>query len=105
MIVDHKNPQQLNGKYVRDEGLQAREIADMLQILNNTGVEGAFVLTFVSPALTYNEDPKFDLDMASYSIVKSYSDKHGVSYPDMPWEPKASFAAVADFYAKQELLG
>jgi hypothetical protein len=99
MIVDHKNPQQLNGNYVRDEGLQAREIANMLHILYNTGVDGAFVLTFVSPALYYNEDPKFDLDMASYSLVKSYADKHGVSYTDMPWEPKESFKAVADFYA------
>ena len=24
--------------------------------------------------------------------------KHGTTYPDMPWEPKESFKAVADYY-------
>jgi hypothetical protein len=100
MIVDSKDPQQLNGNYVRDEQLQARELNDMLTILESAGVDGTFVFTFVSPALTYNENPKFDLDMASYSLVKSYADKHGVTFPDMTWEPKESFRAVADYYAK-----
>ncbi len=37
--------------------------------------------------------------MASYSLVKSYADgKHGTTYPDMTWEPKESFAAVAEYY-------
>jgi hypothetical protein len=101
MIVDPKNQQQLDGDYVRDEGLQARELTDMLTTLENAGVDGAFVFTFVAPVLTYNENPRFDLDMASYSLVKSYADKHGTTYPDMTWEPKESFRAVADYYAKQ----
>jgi hypothetical protein len=93
---------QLNGEYVRDEGLQARELTDVLSILDGVGVDGAFVFTFVSPTLPYNEDPQYDLDMASYSLVKSYADKHGTTYPDMLWEPKESFKAVADYFAKQE---
>jgi hypothetical protein len=37
--------------------------------------------------------------MASYSIVKFYEDgKHGVTYPDMTWEPKESFEAVEEYY-------
>jgi len=24
--------------------------------------------------------------------------RHGATYPDMPWEPKAGFGAVAEFY-------
>lgn len=100
-IVDYpKNPLQLNGDYVRDEGLQARELTDMLRIFESVGVDGAFVFTFVSPTSLYNEDPRRDLDMASYSLVKSYADKHGTTYPDMPWEPKESFKAVADYFAK-----
>ncbi len=82
-------PLQLNGEYVRDEGVQARELTDVLSILDGVGVDGAFVFTFVSPTSPYNEDPRRDLDMASYSLVKSYVDKHGTTYPDMPWEPKA----------------
>ena len=100
-IIDLNNPFQLNGDYVRDEGLQARELTDVLSILDGIGVDGAFVFTFVSPTFPYNEDSKYDLDMASYSLVKSYADKHGTTYPDMPWEPKKSFKAVADYFAKQ----
>jgi hypothetical protein len=99
MIVDSKDHQQLNGNYVRDERLQARELNDMLTLLDGAGVHGTFVFTFVSPALTFSENPKFDLDMASYSLVKSFSDRHGTTYPDMAWEPKESFYAVADYYA------
>jgi hypothetical protein len=81
--------------------LQACELLDMLTTLECTGVDSAFVFTFVSPALTYDENPKFDLDMASYSLVKSYANQHGRTYPDMVWEPKESFRAVAEYYAKQ----
>jgi hypothetical protein len=58
-------------------------------------------MTFVSPTTPYNDNPRFDLDMNSYSLVKSYDHgQHGKTYPDMPWEPKESFHAVADYYAK-----
>ena len=100
-IVDPHNPLQLGGDYVRDEGVQARELTDVLSILDSVGVDGAFVFTFVTPTFPYHEDPKYDLDMASYSLVKSFADKHGTTYPDMPWEPKESFAAVAEYYANR----
>ncbi|HEX9386354.1 MAG TPA: hypothetical protein VF918_08540 [Anaerolineales bacterium] len=101
MIVDPKNQQQLDGDYVRDEGLQARELTDMLTTLESADVDSAFVFTFISPVLTYSENSRFDLDMASYSLVKSYADKRGTTYPDMTWEPKESFHAIADYYANQ----
>ncbi|MFZ0926672.1 MAG: abortive infection protein [Halobacteriota archaeon] len=89
----------LNGEYVRDEALQARELIKTLGILDATGVDGAFVFTFAFPIYTYDSDPRYDLDMASTSLVKSYGDgKHGATYPDMPWEPKESFRALADYY-------
>lgn len=41
-----------------------------------------------------------DLDMASYGLVKYLPDgQHGVTYLDMPWEPKASFHIVARSFA------
>ena len=121
---------------MRDESLQAREVADQLGVLDAAGVEGAFVFNFVTPNSTYNDDPRYDSDMVSFSLVKSYTEKetveefagqaarqvklflgvdvdpailvrfsgnigeHGQTYPDMPWEPKESFRAVADYYAK-----
>lgn len=125
----------IDGHYIRDEALQAQEVVDQLGVLDSAGVDGAFVFTFVSPNSPYNEDPRFDGDMGSYSLVKSYpqaatnqeriqqirrtakdlggidltpeqlakftSDigKHGTTYPEMPWEPKESFRAVADYFA------
>jgi hypothetical protein len=101
-IVDfNKMPPQLNGDYVRDEGVQAHELTDQLATLDEVGVEGAFVFTFVAPTSPYAQDPKYDLDMASYSLVKTYADQHGTTYPDLPWEPKEAFHAVADYYARR----
>ena len=108
-IVDWgKMPPQLKGAYVYDQGVQARELTDQLRILDEVGVDGAFVFTFVQPGPDIQDavimealkDLTFDPDIVSYSLVKSYIDRRGTTYPDMPWEPKESFKAVADFYAK-----
>jgi hypothetical protein len=98
MILDTNNPGQLNGTYVRDEGLQASEVGELMTILEAQGIEGIFVFTFVAPVFLHNENPLFDLDMASYGIVKSYNNKKGETYPDMSWEPKEAFYVVADKY-------
>jgi hypothetical protein len=112
-IVDHKSlylhqlpllgnfvKPQIRGSHVRDENFQAKELVDQLIELDKAGVDGAFIMTFVSPINPYDENPKYDLDMASYSLVKSYSkNRHGTTYVDMTWEPKESFKAVAEYYA------
>ena len=100
-ITDQKkSPIQIKGNYIRDEQIQARELSDLLFILDNAKVDGMFVFTFISPALTYSEDKRYDLDMASYSLVKSYTDRYGDTYPNMTWEPKESFRTVAKYYFK-----
>ena len=92
----------LNGRYVRDEELQARSLTDTLAILDGAGVDGAFVATFLHAINPYDEDPLYDLDMSASTLVKTLTGgKHGTTYPDMPWEPKASFRAVADYYGAQ----
>jgi hypothetical protein len=89
------------GNYIRDEDLQARELIDQINVLESAGVEGAFIMTFVSPVAPYNDNPQYDFDMNSYSLVKTLTGgKHGTTYPDMLWEPKKSFKAVGDYYAK-----
>ena len=94
-------PWPLKKGHVRDEAVQARELANTLGILDGAGVEGAFVSTFVSPINPHHDDPARDFDMDCYSLVKSYDDgRHGRTYPDMTWEPKESFRAVANFYAQ-----
>jgi hypothetical protein len=90
----------LNGDYVRDEALQAREITETLGLLDAAGAGGAFVSSFVDYLATFSNDPIYDLDMSALSLVKTYAKGRGTTYPDMAWEPKESFKAVADYYAK-----
>ena len=92
----------LKGHQVRDEELQAREIGDTLRILDDAGVEGAFVCTFTDYLAPTTEDPRYDLDMSSLSLVKYTPGQRGRTYPDLEWEPKESFRAVERCYAEQE---
>ena len=93
----------LNGSHVRDEEWQAQKLVENLGILDGMGVDGAFVAQFISQPTPYSDDPRFDLDMASSSLVKYFEGgRRGTTYPDMPWEPKESFRAVAAYYAKQD---
>jgi hypothetical protein len=90
----------LNGNYERDEAMQARELAETLDELERAGVAGALLSTFVTPQSLTNDDPRYDIDMDSMSLVKSLPGRrHGTAYRDMPWEPKESFAAVARHFA------
>lgn len=100
-IVDWKaEPPRLKGEYVRDEGTQAQYLMELIRIFEEEKVEGCFAFTFVMPKYPYSSDPRFDLDMASYGLVKSYADRSGSVYPDMPWDPKEGFHALAGFYGK-----
>ncbi len=40
----------------------------------------------------------FTLDQTSYGIVKVFENRHGDTYPVLPWEPKAAFSALAKLY-------
>ena len=100
-IVDHsKMPKQLKGNYVRDEQVQANYLNDLLDIFVEEKVNGAFLFTFVMPSYPYNEDSLYDLDMASYSVVKSFPDGNGSTYKEMPWEPKQSFKVLKNHYER-----
>jgi hypothetical protein len=67
----------LIGNNIR-EGLRVHELVDQLEVLQKTGVYGAFVSGFVSQISPYNDDPRCDLNMASMSLVKSCGDsRHG----------------------------
>jgi hypothetical protein len=90
----------LNGDHVRDEAQQARELTETLRILDQAGVDGAFVHNFAEPTMTYSEEQRYDLDTSAMSLVKTYASGHGTTYPDMTWEPKEAFQAVASYYAK-----
>lgn len=108
-IVDWgKMPPELKGEYVYDQATQARELAELLRINDESGVDTTFVFTFVEPGAALADEMerqiaralKFDPDIVRYSLVKTFIDgRLGTVYPDLPWEPKESFRSVADYYA------
>lgn len=95
-----QTPLRLNGEYTRDEAGQAADIREVLEILDAEGVDSAFVWLFELCNFPYRPDgdPRDDLDLASPAIVKTLEGRHGATYPDMTWEPKAAFTAIADRY-------
>jgi hypothetical protein len=93
-------PQRLDGEYTRDEEGQAADIREVLEIFDTEGVDSAFVWLFELCNFPHRPggDPRDDLDLASPAIVKTLEGRRGDTYPDMTWEPKAAFAAVAECY-------
>ncbi|MBE1493463.1 hypothetical protein H4696_000563 [Amycolatopsis lexingtonensis] len=100
-IVEYEGevPVRLKGVYVRDEEEQAGYLRELLEVFTAEGVDAAFACTFVCYGLVHREDPAEDLDMASWGVVKVLEEGNGETYPDVPWEPKAAFRALAECYA------
>ena len=100
-IVEHDKdtgaPLRPDGEYARDEGGQAGYLRELLEVFEAEGVDSAFVFTFALHDYPHRPegDPRDDLDLASYGIVKVLEDGHGQTYSDMAWEPKAAFRLLA----------
>jgi hypothetical protein len=99
-IVEYEgaSPKRLNGDYVRDEQEQAVYLRELLDVFVAEGVDAAFACTFVCYGFPHRTTPREDLDMASWGVVKVLEGRLGRAYPGMPWEPKAAFHALADYY-------
>jgi hypothetical protein len=93
-------PVRLDGEYVRDEAGQARYLREVLEVFGTEGIDGTFVFLFALDSLPHRPggDPRDDLDLASPGIVKVLEGRHGDTYPDMTWEPKAAFTTLAACY-------
>jgi hypothetical protein len=93
-------PVRLNGDYLRDEAGQATYLGELLEIFDTEGVDSTFVFLFALEGFPHRPggDPRDDLDMASPGIVKMLDGRRADTYPDMPWEPKAAFAKLAECY-------
>ena len=95
---DGSTPVRLNGDYVRDEQEQATYLRELLDVFVAEGVDAAFACTFVMYGFTHRADPERDLDMASWGVVKVLENRLGITYPDMPWEPKTAFNTLGEYY-------
>lgn len=102
-IVDRNaHPPRLSEQVERCEQVQVDYLRDVLKILEEEGVDGAFWFTFASYGYPFQPDPLYDLDCASYGVVKVLSGWTGETYPGLPWEPKPSFYALASSYASSK---
>ncbi|MGN6813316.1 MAG: hypothetical protein ACTHMP_20810 [Thermomicrobiales bacterium] len=95
---DTATPLRLDGDYTSDEAEQAAYLRDLLTIFDAEGVDTANVFTFAGYNLPHRSPPRADLDLASYGIVTVFEDHPGATYPDLHWQPKAAFFALAECY-------
>lgn len=92
----------LNGDYTRDEQEQVDYITGMFDIFENEdGIHEAYVYTFIEED-PYSSEPAYDLDMASFGIVRMVVNEGEESDPEAYWEPKAAFHALAERFASHE---
>ncbi|WP_194828302.1 hypothetical protein [Nocardia sp. XZ_19_231] len=99
-IVEYgPGPVRLRAAYLRDEAGQATYLRELLELFDDSGIDSAFVFLFALYDMPHRPDgdPRDDLDLASYGIVKVL-DHTGHTYPGLEWEPKLAFTAVADHY-------
>jgi hypothetical protein len=94
-------PVRFKGEYARDEEEQIRYISELLDVFDAEGVDNVFVYTFARYDLPHRSAAHEDFDVASAGVVKVLEDRRGQHYPDMPWEPKAAFTAIREYYGRQ----
>src|SRR5499425_828640 len=95
IIDDSTEPPRLDGDYRRDESEQTRYLEELSTIFAEEGVDLAFWFTFAGYSLVHDADPRRDLDMASYGVVKMLPGGPGTGYNGLGWEPKLAFSALA----------
>jgi hypothetical protein len=85
----------------RDEAGQANYLRELLELFDAEGVDSTFVHLFALYNLPHRPDgdQRDDLDLASVGVVRVLDGRLGETYPGLPWEPKAAFAAFADSYS------
>lgn len=86
-------PPRVKEGYVRDEETQAAYLAELIDLYAGQDVHGCFVYTFSMPDFPHREDPRLDLDMAGFGVVRTAADDPG------HWERKKAFGVVASRYA------
>ena len=98
MVGDIGTDPRFDGSLQRDEGEQVtlpERIAGRLRAGRHRLRLLVHLRAYAAP---HRDDPRRDEDLASYSVVAALEDGSGTAYPDMPWEPKLVFAAIAEAY-------
>ena len=96
IIEPDADPPRLDGDYARDEAEQVRYMQELHAIFSAERVDLAFWFTFAGYGLVHRPgQPRLDLDMASYGVVKMLETGPPAGHEGLGWEPKAAFGALA----------
>ncbi|KUO09620.1 abortive phage infection protein [Streptomyces sp. DSM 15324] len=100
-VVDlDKRPPEIKGHLVRSERTQADHLVSLLRVFESMGLYAAMAYEFVTPDAPHRaDDPRHDLDLASYALTRTVQDRPGDPRSDWHWEPKQAFHALARHYA------
>ncbi|KAI7107267.1 hypothetical protein KC340_g10489 [Hortaea werneckii] len=82
---------------IRSEKEQADYIETQLRLLQSQDLHAAFVFLFSFPSFPAGEGNR-DLDMMSFSLVKTFHDSDARSKAMPPWAPKEAFHRLAAIY-------
>ncbi|MBY8840261.1 abortive phage infection protein [Streptomyces sp. SP2-10] len=99
-VVDHdKKPEEIKGDLVRSERTQAAYLTQLLDAFSSVDLYAAMAFEFVTADAPHRpDDPRHDLDMASYSLTKTIKDRPDDPASGWHWEPKEAFHALARRY-------
>ncbi|MFE6662944.1 abortive phage infection protein [Streptomyces sp. NPDC057697] len=95
-----KQPPEIKGGLVRSERTQAAYLTELLGVFEEMGLYAAMAFEFLTPDAPHSPVPRYDLDMASYAVVKPIKDRFDDPASDWHWEPKQSFHALARCYGR-----
>jgi len=99
-VVDYTKPRpEIIGHLVRSERTQADHLSGLLDVFESMGLYAALTYNFVTPDAPHRKDPRHDLDMASYAIVKPIWKTRDEPTAHWHWEPKEAFHALARYFA------
>ncbi|MEV8431781.1 abortive phage infection protein [Streptomyces chartreusis] len=101
-IVDYtKEPNEIKGDPVRSERTQAAYLVDLLDVFESMDLYAAMAFEFVTPDAPHRPDnPRYDLDLASYAITKPIRNHPNDPNSKWHWEPKAAYRALSHRYAQ-----
>ncbi|WP_405582385.1 abortive phage infection protein [Streptomyces sp. NBC_01092] len=101
-IVDYtKEPNEIKGDPVRSERTQAAYLTDLLDVFESMNLYAAMAFEFVTPDAPHRPDnPRYDLDLASYAITKPIRNNPNDPNSDWHWEPKEAYRALQHRYAQ-----
>ena len=100
-VIDWRDPAspRVKGDHPRDEGVQSRYIAELLDVFAAHEVDGAFVFEFSEPTYPRSADPRRDIYVASFGVLAAQpvdaADRSTRSARPYDLVPKAAFHEIA----------